>query len=166
MLFALLLAAPQPVQMQPPPPGLRHEPPFLRHGAELGLTEAQRTQLRGILEARNPTLQVLGQAFHEAQRALMEHVRGAAAGDLTALNQAFANAHLALMTEVRALHQACLAVLMPDQRAKALAMRPMPPVGPEGSHRPPLGGQRRPQGPGEGEGEDRGHRPPPGRESR
>lgn len=148
MLHALLFAAALPAQLQPPPPpppGPRPEPPFLRQARELGLSEAQVTQLRGLFEARQPTLEPLARALHDSQRALMDCVRGASGGDLAALNQTFAQRHLALMTELRALHQACLAVLSPEQRAKAMTLRPLPPGGPEGGphSRPGREGQGR-----------------------
>ena len=124
LTLAMLLAAPA-LQAPPPGPGPM---PLLRHAQELGLSEAQKGQIKSIHEAHRESLRAKGQALHDAQQGLMDCVR-TGQGDLGALHQVFSEKHLAFLTEQKALHAEVLAILTPEQQAKAKALKPMGPLG-------------------------------------
>lgn len=120
--------APRPEPPPPPPPGgpLLH-PPFLPMAEELGLSDDQVAKLKAVHKTHREALGTRHEALRSAQKALMEAVQGG--GDLKALHEIFAQAHLAALLEARALHAESLALLTPEQQAKAKALRASHPDG-------------------------------------
>jgi len=141
-MFPLVPMLQQPDRPMPPPPppppdgALRH-PPFLAMARELGLGEAQIARLKVIHTAHREALETLHTALREAQKAVMDAVQDGA--DLKAVHAAFAQAHLAAMTEAKAVHSELLAVLTPEQQARAKALHAQHPEGRGPGHGPGRG---------------------------
>jgi Spy/CpxP family protein refolding chaperone len=104
---------------------------------ELGLSEAQTAKLKAIHTAHREAAETLHAALREAEKAVMDAVR--AGGDLRAVHAVFAQAHLAAMTEAKAVHGELLAVLTPEQQARAKALHAQHPEGRGPGHGPGRG---------------------------
>jgi Spy/CpxP family protein refolding chaperone len=174
LLSVVLVSAQQPEppqprsqqQPQPPPPppdpfGDAIFPPemVMQHQRELGLTDEQKTFMRGEINRTTTRFNELQWQLQDAMEALHETMKANSVNEQLALSQLdkvldnereMKRAHMELAIRIKN-------KLTPDQQAKLQSMRP--PKGPGGPGRGPGRGPGGPDGPGPGPGAP-GQRPP------
>ena len=91
----------------------------------LNLTDAQKTSIQAIREKRRPDLLVHREAARQAQTALRTAMQdaGTPEAQLRTLHEKASSARFEMRLARRAAHQEVLAVLTPEQRAKASELR-------------------------------------------
>ncbi|HJV48133.1 MAG TPA: Spy/CpxP family protein refolding chaperone [Geothrix sp.] len=91
----------------------------------LNLTDAQKTSIEAIHEKHRPDMLVRRDAARQAQTALRAALQDASTPEaqLRTLHDKASAARFDMMLARRAVHQEVLAVLTPEQRAKAAEMR-------------------------------------------
>jgi Spy/CpxP family protein refolding chaperone len=174
LLSVVLVSAQQP---EPPQPGSQQQPqppppppdPFgdaifppemvMQHQRELGLTDEQKTFMRGEINRTTTRFNELQWQLQDAMEALHETMKANSVNEQLALSQLdkvldnereMKRAHMELAIRIKN-------KLTPDQQAKLQSMRP--PKGPGGPGRGAGRGPGGPDGPGPGPGAP-GQRPP------
>lgn len=146
--LALGLSLAAPMAAQEPPPG---PPPGMHRGHGFGplmmwgldLTDAQKASMKAIAERHHAAMKPKFEAAAEARKALHSAMQDPAASPerLKALHDKASQAQFELALDRRAMRQESLALLTPEQKAKAeklradMQQRPEHPRGPEGPHR-------------------------------
>ncbi len=97
----------------------------LRHGlAQLGLSDDQKQQIKGILQGHKTDLQTFSDRRRQARRALVDAIAGGETEAVIRQKSAdLAQVQADFAVFAATLHKQVFAVLTPDQQAKAAALR-------------------------------------------
>ncbi len=122
LALATIFAAPLAAQGDHRGPGMGHGPMMMRG---LDLTEAQKASLKTLGAARREAMKPKLEAAMTARKALHEAMMNPATplDQLKALHEKASQAQFELALERRAMLQECLALLTPEQKAKAEKLR-------------------------------------------